>query len=45
MLRDPVIVWLRVGNTSRKALLKWFEPLLPKIESLIDQGDRLIEVK
>jgi predicted nuclease of predicted toxin-antitoxin system len=41
----PVIVWLRVGNTSRKALLRWFEPLLPQIVQLIDQGDRLIEVR
>jgi predicted nuclease of predicted toxin-antitoxin system len=42
---DPVIVWLRVGNTSRKALLDWFKPLLPGIETLITQGDRLIEVR
>jgi predicted nuclease of predicted toxin-antitoxin system len=41
----PVIVWLRFGNTSRKALQDWFKPLLPGIETLIDQGDRLIEVR
>jgi predicted nuclease of predicted toxin-antitoxin system len=41
----PVIVWLRVKNASRKALLAWFEPLLPKIEALIEQGERLIEVR
>jgi predicted nuclease of predicted toxin-antitoxin system len=41
----PVIVWLRIGNTSRRALLEWFEPLLPQIESLITQGDRLIEIR
>jgi predicted nuclease of predicted toxin-antitoxin system len=41
----PVIVWLRVGNTSRRALLAWFEPLLPQIEALIAQGDRLIEIR
>lgn len=41
----PVIVWLRIGNTSRRALLQWFEPLLPQIESLIAQGERLIEVR
>src|SRR5690606_6116403 len=40
----PVIVWLRIGNTSRKALLQWFEPLLPRIVQLIQQGERLIEV-
>lgn len=41
----PVIVWLRVKNVSRKALLEWFEPLLPQIEVLIRQGERLIEVR
>ena len=41
----PVIVWLRVGNTSRRELLQWFEPLLPKIEALLQQGERLVEVR
>jgi predicted nuclease of predicted toxin-antitoxin system len=41
----PVILWLRIGNTSRKALLQWFEPLLPSIIKHIQQGDRLIEVR
>jgi predicted nuclease of predicted toxin-antitoxin system len=42
---DPVIVWLRIGNTSRRALIAWFEPLLPEIIGLIERGDRLIEVR
>ncbi len=41
----PVIVWLRIGNTSRKALLQWFAPLLPQIVQHIEQRDRLIEVR
>ena len=41
----PAIVWLRIGNTSRRALLQWFEPMLPQIESLLAQGDRLIEIR
>ena len=41
----PVLLWLRIGNTSRRALLQWFEPLLPQIELLIQQGERLIEVR
>ena len=41
----PVIVWLRIGNTSRRALLKWFEPLIPRIVYLIDQSERLIEIR
>lgn len=42
---SPVIVWLRIGNTSRRALILWFEPLLPQILVLIENGDRLIEVR
>jgi len=41
----PLIVWLRVGNTSRRALLEWFNPLLPTMISLIGEGERLIEVR
>jgi len=41
----PSVVWLRIGNTSRKALLEWFEPLLPKVVALIEEGERLIEVR
>ena len=42
---SPVILWLRIGNTSRRALIQWFEPLLPQIETLISQGDSLIEIR
>jgi len=41
----PVIVWLRIGNTSREGLMRWFGPLLPQIVHCIQQGDRLIEVR
>jgi len=43
--QSPVIVWLRIGNTSRRALLAWFRPLLPQIEALLENGERLIEVR
>lgn len=41
----PVIVWLRVGNSSRRALLVWLEPLLPQIEAEIARGESIIEVR
>jgi predicted nuclease of predicted toxin-antitoxin system len=41
----PIVVWLRVGNCSRRALLVWFEPLLPQVETLIQHGEKLIEVR
>ena len=47
-LRDsqgPVIVWLRVGNCSRAALVQWLVPLLPSIERLIADAELLIEVR
>ena len=44
-LSSPVIVWLRIGNTSRRALLHWFQPLLPQIADLMQQGERLIEIR
>lgn len=41
----PVIVWLRVGNCSRRALLNWFAPLLPDLIKRIESGEGLIEVR
>lgn len=41
----PAVVWLRVGNTSRRALLDWFTPLLPAILRDLQEGERLVEVR
>ena len=41
----PVIVWLRVGNSSNRRLLVWFVPLLPAIVQRIHAGDKLVEVR
>jgi predicted nuclease of predicted toxin-antitoxin system len=41
----PTIVWLRLGNATRAALLQWFEPLLPQILQSIQEGNRLVEVR
>lgn len=43
--KSPLILWLRTGNASRKALLEWFLPLIPSILKCIERGDRLIEVR
>lgn len=40
----PPIVWLRIGNCSNRALLTWFEPLLPSIIARLAAGDTLVEV-
>jgi predicted nuclease of predicted toxin-antitoxin system len=41
----PVIVWLRVGNCSRAALIRWLLPLLSSIERMIAADETLIEVR
>ncbi len=39
------VIWLRIGNSSKRALLTWLDPLLPLIIQKLQQGDRLIEVR
>jgi predicted nuclease of predicted toxin-antitoxin system len=41
----PSVVWLRVGNSRRAALIRWLEPLLPAILSVLAEGTRLIEIE
>jgi predicted nuclease of predicted toxin-antitoxin system len=41
----PIVIWLRIGNCSRAALVRWLLPLLGSIEQLIADGDTLIEVR
>jgi predicted nuclease of predicted toxin-antitoxin system len=41
----PPVVWIRIGNTRRAALLAWFEPLIGQIVAMIDTGDGLIELR
>lgn len=42
--RGPKVVWLRVGNTSNRALLEWLAPLSPRIVEALDRGEILVEV-
>jgi predicted nuclease of predicted toxin-antitoxin system len=39
------VVWLRIGNSSKRALIAWLEPLLPLIVSKLEEGERLVEVR
>jgi predicted nuclease of predicted toxin-antitoxin system len=41
----PSVIWIRLGNISRRALLDSFLPLLPQIIDLIAAGDTVIEVR
>lgn len=40
----PVVVWLRIGNTSNQALRVWLEPRMAGVVQLAGQGSRLVEV-
>jgi predicted nuclease of predicted toxin-antitoxin system len=44
-LEAPVVVWIRIGNTSRRALLSWFEPHLDSVADLVSAGNRLLELR
>ena len=41
----PIIVWLRVGNTSNADLRDWLTPQLPELIRMLEQGYRVIEVR
>lgn len=41
----PVIVWLRIGNTSNAALRAWLVPQMSGLIRLIGQGCRVVEVR
>jgi predicted nuclease of predicted toxin-antitoxin system len=43
-VQAPVVVWLRVGNTTNRALKAWLDTRLAGTIELIDQGHRLVEV-
>ena len=40
----PAIVWIRVGNTSRRELLTWLRFRLPTIVEALERGEALIEI-
>jgi predicted nuclease of predicted toxin-antitoxin system len=40
----PQVLWLRVGNTSNRALFEWLQPIWPSIERSLQAGEKLVEV-
>ena len=45
--QDPAgtaVIWIRLGNTTSRALWQHLEPILPEIIEALQQGERLIEV-
>jgi predicted nuclease of predicted toxin-antitoxin system len=40
----PAIVWLRVGNTTTRALIALFNSVLPEILGAIERGETVIQI-
>ncbi len=40
----PAVIWIRLPNTRRRALLIWFEEVLPAILAALENGETLVEV-
>jgi predicted nuclease of predicted toxin-antitoxin system len=41
----PAVVWVRIHNTRKAALLAWFGPLIDQIVALVEGGQKLIELR
>lgn len=41
----PQVVWLRLGNVNRNALLDRISKVMPQIIEAIESGDRVIEIQ
>lgn len=41
---SPQVVWLRIGNCTNQALVKWFIPILPAVIERLQSGDALVEL-
>ena len=39
------VVWLRIGNSTNRALFAWLESLWPEVIRQLEQGQRVIEVR
>ncbi|WP_298742851.1 DUF5615 family PIN-like protein [uncultured Brevundimonas sp.] len=40
----PQVVWIRLGNATRRVLAEWLEPRWPEIERRLGEGVHLVEV-
>ena len=39
------VVWLRIGNSTNRALFAWLEPLWSEVVRQLEQGQHVIEVR
>ena len=38
----PAIVWIRLGNTTNRVLLRYFETMLPNIMAALQRGETIV---
>jgi len=43
--KAPKLIWVRIGNTSKQALLQFFEKKWKQIQIELDNGESLIELQ
>jgi predicted nuclease of predicted toxin-antitoxin system len=41
----PRVVWLRIGNSTNRALFAWLEPLWPEVIRQLQEAQHVIEVR
>lgn len=41
----PQVIWVRLGNCRKAALLEAFAAVLPDLRALLDQGGSVIEIR
>jgi predicted nuclease of predicted toxin-antitoxin system len=41
----PAIVWLRIGNCTKKALLEAFLSVFPWVVEMLEAGEKMIEIR
>ena len=44
-ITSPKLIWVRIGNTSKKSLLQVFEKQWAQIKIELDKGENLIELQ
>ena len=42
---EVAVVWVRIGNCTNPALLRWFGPLWPEVRRRVEAGEKLIEIR
>jgi predicted nuclease of predicted toxin-antitoxin system len=42
--QGPAVVWVRIGNTTRRAIIARFEAALPEIVAALERGETIVQI-